>query len=380
MIDPGASPRDGRDDGPPDEPVDGSHVAPGIRDGAATGRRAAWRWLGYVVSVVAALGATGILLGGLGYGLGESYSTMLLTSFRTSFGFVETLNKWVPLTLQALAFTIPLTTGKFNIGGEGQLLMGAVGAVAVGILFPGVPGLLLVPLVLLAGVVLGAAWAGIAAWLLHRFGINEILSTVLLNFVAIGVVEYVAGEVWSDVAAGHPTTIPIAEAAELPRIWASPPLHAGVVVALLVLVAVTVHTRDSSGGYELRAVGSNPRAAAVHGIDVRRAVAGSLVLGGVVGGLSGAIEVAGVHERLTEGIQSNFLLLGIIIGLIARGRPVLVPFVAFFIAILEVGASALQRTVGAPSEIVWIVEALVLLFVLLSEVVGARVGRLRWAR
>lgn len=341
-------------------------------------RRAGEAGLPYVVSVLLTFLAAGLLIAALGYDVTASYRTILLTSFRTPFGLAQTAQKWVPLVLQALAFTIPLATGKFNIGGEGQLIVGAIGAAAVGILLPGLPGAVLIPLLLLVGVTFGAVWAGVAAWLLHRFGINEILTTVLLNFVAFGLVHYVASELWSDPAAGHPTTVPIAAAARLPRIIDNPPLHVGLLLALLVVVAVALYVSQSPGGFELRAVGANERASVVHGIAVPRFIVGALVVGGAVGGLSGAIEVAGVHARLIEGIHSNFLLLGIIIGLIARGKPVAVPFVAAFIAVLEVGASALQRTVGAPSELVLIIEALILLFVLLSDLFRTGLGRLRW--
>ena len=117
------------------------------------------------------------------------------------------------------------------------------------------------------------------------------------------------------------------------------------------------------------ATGANPRAAAVFGINTSVLFLLALVLGGAMGGLAGAIEVAGVHHRLIEGLQSNFLALGIIIGLISKGNHAILPFVALFIAILEVGASAMQRTLAIPVEMVFIVEALILIFVLLSDVV-----------
>ena len=325
-----------------------------------------------VVGVAIAFAIAGVFIALMGFDVSAAYRTIVVTSFRTPNGFAETLHKFVPLTLQAFAFTIPLAAGKFNIGGEGQLLMGAIATTAVGITLAALPPLLLVPLALLAGAAAGALWAAIAAWLLHRFGVNEILTTVLLNFVSFGFVTYVATEVWEDAAAGHPTTIPIAVGARLPLMIARPPLHSGLVIALSMAVLVAIYTARSAGGYALRATGANQRAAFVHGIPVRRVVFAALAVGGAMGGLSGAIETAGVHHRLIEGMQSNYLLLGIIIGLIARGNNVAVPFVAFLIAVLEVGASALQRTIGIPAETVLIIEALVLLFVLLSDVVRAR--------
>jgi len=326
----------------------------------------------YVLAVVASFAAAGIFIAAMGYNVPQAYATILFTSFRTPNGFVQTWLKFVPLLLQALAFTVPLTAGKFNIGGEGQLIVGAIGAAAVGILLAGLPLPLLLPAVILAGILFGGFWAAIPAWLLYRFGINEILTTVMMNFVSFSLIDYVATEIWGDPAAGHPTTVPIGVGGELPLLVARPPLNSGILLALFAAALVYVYVNRTPGGYELVATGANPRASRVFGINVRKMFLLSLILGGALAGLSGAIEVAGVQHRLIEGLQSNFLLLGIIIGLIARGNLLAVPFVAFFIAVLEVGASALQRTMMIPVEMVSIIEALVLLFVLLSDVVRRR--------
>ncbi len=330
------------------------------------------RFSPYAIAVVAAFLAAGIFIAAMGFNVLQAYETILFTSFRTTNGFVQTLLKFVPLLLQALAFTVPLAAGKYNIGGEGQMIMGAIGATAVGILFGGLPALFLLPAVLLAGVLAGAFWGGISGWLLYRFGINEILSTVLLNFVAFGFIDFVATEVWRDPAAGHPTTIPIGRGGFLPTLVSNPPLHAGIILAILVAIGIYVYTNRTVGGYDLVATGANPRASYVFGINVRWMFVFSLILAGGLAGLSGAVEVAGVQHRLIEGLQSNFLQLGLIIGLIAKGNNKAVPFVAFFIAVLEVGASAMQRTMMIPVEMVFIVEALVLVFILLSDVVRRR--------
>lgn len=323
--------------------------------------------LPYAIAVIASFAAAGVFIALMGFDVVKAYETILFTSFRNPNAFGQTLNKFVPLLLQALAFTLPLAAGKYNIGGEGQMLAGAIGAAAVGILLPNLPGLALLPLVLLASVILGALWAAVPAWLLYRWGINEILTTMLLNFVSFSLVDYVATHVWPDPAAGHPTTVPIGAGGVLPVLAPHTALHAGLLIALLVAAAAYVFVARTTAGYELVATGANPRAAHVFGIDVRRLFLLSLVLGGAVAGLAGGVEVAGVHRRLIEGMQSNFLLLGLIIGLIAKGNHAAVPVVAFFIAVLEVGASAMQRTLAIPGEMVFIVEALILLFILLSD-------------
>ncbi len=330
------------------------------------------RFIPDLVAVVASFVAAGIFIAIMGFNMLDAYETILFTSFRSLNGFIQTLLKFVPLVLMGLAFTVPLAAGKFNIGGEGQMIVGAIGAAGVGIVFADLPMVLLLPMVILAGVLFGAFWGAIPAWLLYQFGINEILTTVLMNFVSFGLIDYVATEIWKDPFAGHPTTVPIGASGELPRLIASPPLHSGIILALLVAAAVYIYTNQTSAGYELIVTGANPRASKVYGVHVRRMFLLSLILGGALAGLAGGIEVAGVHRRLIEGLQSNYLILGIIIGLISRGNNLAVPFVAFFIAVLEVGASAMQRTMMIPGEMVFIVEALVLLFVLLSDVVRRR--------
>jgi len=326
----------------------------------------------YAVGVAAAFAAVGIFLAAMGFDVPRAYGTILFTSFRTANGFVQTLLKFVPLLLLALAFTVPLAAWKFNIGGEGQLIAGAVGAAAAGILLARLPAPALLPLLLVAGTLGGALWAAVPAWLLYRFGINEILITVLMNFVSFGVLDYVTTEIWPDLAAGHPTTVPIGAGGRLPLLVDSPPLHAGFILALAVAAAVYVYLTRSAAGYELRATGANPRAALLHGIAVRRLFVLALVLGGALAGLAGAIEVAGVHHRLIEGVQSNYLLLSILIGLIAKGSTLAVPVVAFAIAVLDVGARAMQRTMMIPVEVVFVVEGLILVFVLLADVVRRR--------
>lgn len=325
--------------------------------------------LPYVLAILAAFLAAGIFIALMGFNVLEAYQTILFTSFKSKNGFVQTLLKFVPLLLMALAFAIPFRAGKFNIGGEGQFLIGAVGAVSVGILFADLPLILLLPLVLIGGTLFGAFWAFLAGWFLYRFNIHEILSTVLLNFISFQVLDYIATVMWRDPVAGHPTTIPIGAGGNLPRLLNSPPLHSGLLLALVVAVVTYYYVERTPSGYELVATGANPRAAFVYGVNTKILFVLSLVLGGAMAGLAGGIEVAGVHHRLIEGMQSNFMQLGIIITLISKGNFTVIPFAAFFIAVLEVGASAMQRSMGIPVEMVFIVEALILIFVLLTDVV-----------
>jgi simple sugar transport system permease protein len=325
----------------------------------------------YVLAVATAFVVVAVLIVALGHDPLVAFRAVLTNSFRNETGLVQTLHKWVPLTLLALGFAIPLAAGRFNIGGEGQLILGAVGASAVGITLSDLPGVVLLPLCLVAGVLAGAVWAGISAWLMQQFKVNEILSTVLLNFVSFELMDYLASVVWPDAGAGGAVTVPIGDGAVLPTVG-RPPMHVGVFLVALLAIVGALYASRSVAGFELKAVGLNERAARIHGIRTGRVAVVAMVVAGAIGGLAGAIEVSGVHQRMLEGIQSNFLLLGIIIGLIARGSLAAVPLVAFGIAVLEVGAGSMQRVSGTPVEMVLILEGLILIFLLMSDYITDR--------
>ncbi|MDN5893088.1 MAG: ABC transporter permease [Nocardioides sp.] len=337
----------------------------------------AWTVVPYVASVVLAFFLGGLLIQLMGYNAVDALRAVLTSSFDTSFGMVETLHKWVPIVLCAYAFAIPLATGKFNIGAEGQMLLGATGGAAVGITFSDLPMVVLLPATLVAGVLAGALWAGIAALLLVRFRVNEILSTVLLNFVSFKLIDWVATRVWPDAGAGHPATTPVGDGARLPLLGSAPAMHSGVLLVLALAIFIAVAMRFTPTGFEMRAVGDNLRASMVNGVRTSRLAGAGLVIGGGLGGLAGAIDVAGVHGRMLEGMQSNFLILGIIVGLMARGSMLALPVVAFGIAVLEYGAGTMQLVSAVPVEMVLVIEALILLLLLLSDLVR---DRLRSAR
>ena len=252
------------------------------------------------------------------------------------------------------------------------MLVGAIGAAAVGITCANLPAVLLVPMIILAGILAGPFWGLISAWLLYQLNINEILTTVLLNFISFALIDYVATGPWRDPAAGHPTTIAIGENGFLPMLVNQPPLTIGVILAAIAAILVYFYTDKTTSGYELVVTGANPRASKVHGINIRQMFLFSMIIGAGLAGLAGAIEVSGTQHRLIEGLHSNFPTLGLIIGLIARGKNQAVPFVAFFIAVLEVGASAMQRTLLIPVQVVLIMEALILIFILLSDLIRRR--------
>lgn len=322
------------------------------------------------------LAALSIMIVGLGYELGPALRALFTTSLSTPFGRAQTLQIWVPIALLGAGFALPLCARRYNIGGEGQLLVGAAAAFAVGQWTAGLPAPALLPLMLLSGAVAGGVWAGIAASLLARFGVNEVLTTVMLNFCALSVVTYVAGSVWPAPGSGHPTTVRIPEQAWLPTVGV-PPVHLGAAICAAVLALGVWWVTRSVVGYEITSVGDNQHASALHGVRVQFAAFAALVLGGALGGLAGGIQVTGVHHNVIAGMQSNYLVLGIVVGLLCRGHLAVLPFAALAIAVLEVGAGAMQRTAQVPSELVLIAEATILVSVLVPGRTRPRLSSFR---
>ena len=318
--------------------------------------------LPYAIAVVAAFAVVAVLIVALGHDPIQAFRAVLTNSFRNQTGVVQTLQKWVPLTLLALAFVIPLAAGRFNIGGEGQMILGATGAVAVGIVGSGLPAAVLLPLVVLAGVLAGALWAAVSAWLMDRFSVNEILSTVLLNFVSFELLDYIASSVWSDAGAGGAVTIPIAAAAELPTVG-RPPMHIGVILVAFLAAGAAVLARRSTAGYELRAVGFSPDAAHYGGIRPRGQVMLAMVISGALAGLVGINELAGVQHRLLLDFVVGAGFTGIAVSLIGRNHPVGIVLAALlFGALFQGGAELAFEIPGFSRDMVTTLQGLIVLF------------------
>lgn len=301
-----------------------------------------------------------------------AYGSLLRGAFGTVSGFTQTLAKATPLLLVALGICIAFRGGVINIGGEGQIIIGAVAAAAMALALPTLPGLLLIPLTLGAGIVGGAVWGGIAGVLKARFGVNEILSTVMLNAIALQLMNFLLRGPMLDpeqIAAG--TNIP--QSATLPdQVWLlrlvpRTLLHVGAILALALAVLVFVFLWRTTVGFRIRAVGLNPSAARYAGIPVRSYMALALVLSGAFAGLAGAVEVIGVHHRMIEGLSGGYGFSGIVAALFGKLHPLgAIPASVVFGGLL-VGADKMQRTVQVPSSLVVAINGLIVLFVVASD-------------
>ncbi|MEM2039887.1 MAG: hypothetical protein QXN79_05235 [Zestosphaera sp.] len=328
--------------------------------------------LPYIISISLAFGVAGFILYFGGYDVVSGYQTILTASFWNFNSFFLTLTKFSTILLMSLAFLVPYISRKFNIGVEGQYLMGALGATLVGLVVSAPAGVHVI-ISILAGIVFGSLWASVPAFLMSRYRVNEVISTIMMNFIARYSVIVFAMSLWRDVASGHPMTIPISATATLPLLNPSPPLSSAILFSITTIAILYFTITFTVFGYELRATGTNPRAAEVFGVNTKLLMPLSLVVGGSLAGLGGALDVTGYYYRLIDGMQSNYPSLGILIALLSKGKITFVLPVAFFISVIDVGTNALQRIQRVPIELVLILEGLLLVFILVSE-------SLRWWR
>lgn len=276
-----------------------------------------------------------------------------------------TLVRATPLLLVGLAVAIAFRAGVLNIGAEGQLLLGAIAATAVAQACASWPHPLVVLAMIVAGAAAGAAWAGIAAWLRRRFDVLEVISTIMLNFVALAFVSWMVRGPLQEPTGIYPQSSTIAASARWPFLIDGQRLHLGFALGVIIALVAWFTLAHTAAGFRVRVVGAGPQAAAnAGGVDVRRTLFGVFLLSGACAGLAGASEVGGVTWALYEGISPGYGYTAIAVALLARLDPRWVIVSAVFFGALEAGAAAMQRDAGVPSVVVQVVVAVVVLSVL----------------
>lgn len=338
------------------------------------------RALALVVPVLAALVAlalAAIPLALAGADVAEAYALMAKGVFGSAFAFTETLTRATPLIFTGLAAAIAFRARLWNIGGEGQLYLGALAAVALGSGAVAGPSWLLVPLVMLAGAAAGAAGMAGPAYLKVRFGADEVVTTLLLNFVILLFVQMMLeGPLKDPMGMGWPQSEPIMDEAALPKLMDRMRLHAGLIVGIVLAVAAQVALSRTVWGMKIRAVGQNPAAARHAGIPVGRTLMSAALISGGLAGLAGAGEVAGLKGYLTADLSPGYGYSGIVVAMLAGLSPIGVVVSALYIAAVFVGADSMSRALGVSSYLADLVVALALLSVL----VGGFVSRFRLVR
>ncbi|MCP4959058.1 MAG: ABC transporter permease [Actinomycetia bacterium] len=338
-------------------------------------------------AVIAALFLGALMILALGANPFEGYWELIKGAFGGTDNLANTATRAMPLLLVGTGITISFRAKVINIGGEGQIIAGALLSTVTALTVPGLPPIVLIPLVLLMGCVGGAIWGGIPGALKAYLGVNEILSTIMLNIVAIQLMNYLLRDPLIDpleIERGTriPQTERLSENADLPILIPGTRLHLGVVVALMAAVAAWVFLWRTTLGYRVRAVGASAPAARYAGISVKRMTTLALTLSGAMCGLAGAVLVFGSesHRLLTDGSSSGFTGVagfnGIVAALFGGLHPLWTIPSSFLFGGLLVGANAMQRAIQVPAALIVAINGLVVVFVVSSTSIRTKLTRL----
>jgi ABC-type uncharacterized transport system permease subunit len=306
-----------------------------------------------------------------------AYGRLLEGALGSIFALTETLARATPLILTGLAAAVAFRAKLWNIGAEGQLYAGALAAVAVGSGALGLSGALLMPAVVLAGALAGALLLLVPALLKVRLGVDEVVTTLLLNFVVLLFVQMMLeGPLQDPMGMGWPQSPPVLPEAELPNLVPRTRLHLGLVLALVLAVLAWLYTIRTVWGFEARAVGANVEAARYAGMPVGTVLVRTALISGALAGIAGASEVAGLKGYLTQDLSPGFGYAGIVVAMLAQLNPLGCVVSALFVAGVFVGADSMSRALGVSSYLANLIVATALLTMLLASLVTRY--RLRW--
>jgi len=314
--------------------------------------------LAFFVGLVFALVLGAVLLVISGDPVIDTYQRMFERSLGSADVLSTTLNRAVPLALAGLAVSIAARMGLWNIGAEGQILFGATAATLIGRIGADWPGPILIIAMLIAAMLGGALWALGPGLARAELGVSEIITTLMLNEVALRLIRYLQNGRWKDPEGfGFPNIEARPDQAQLGAIWER--AHLGVIIAIAVIAAFAWFVNRSAWGYELDIAGASPKTATYAGISMRGKVLGVMVLSGAIAGLAGGIELTGTAARLSENISNGFGFAGIIVAALALMRPSGVALVAVAFSAVQVGGLSIQ-TLGVSPAVSAIIQALIL--------------------
>jgi ABC-type uncharacterized transport system permease subunit len=297
-----------------------------------------------------------------------AYKSILVGSCGDQYGISETLVKAIPLMLCGLAVALPLRANLWNIGAEGQFLMGAFGASAVALYVPQLPGVLLIACMILVGFLAGAFWGFIPGILNARFKISEIIVTLMMNYIALNWIAFLVYGPMRDREgySNFPVTPKFVRHAWFPR-FPKTRLHIGIFLALVVAIILYVVVKKTRVGYKIRIVGANPKVALYGGIDTTKITVLAMAVAGGIAALAGVGDVAALHHQLRGDIAVGYGYTAIPVALLGRGHPLGIVLSSCLFAAMLVGGSNMQQDLGVPVALVSVIQALVVLFVVAGD-------------
>jgi simple sugar transport system permease protein len=305
----------------------------------------------------------------------EAYAQLFKGAFGSVKNFQRVLEKATPLIFSGLAVALGFKAGLFNIGAQGQLLLGAIVAGFVGFSIKGLPAFIHIPLALLAGTVAGALFGAIPGLLRAFSGAHEVITTIMLNYIAINITDYFSDGPWKDTSPGNIVSrLPAIEAsAKIPSIG---PVPVGFIVAILIALLIWFVINRTTFGFEITSVGLNPHASKYAGIRTKLLIVSAFIVSGALAGMGGAIETMGVVGRFQPGFNTGIGFDGITVALLARNNPIAVIASSLLLGALKGGANTMQFYANVPNEIIDIIQGTMLLLVT-AEMVVRWIFRLR---
>lgn len=327
-----------------------------------------------ILAVMAVMLLGAIILWAIGADVVKTYLVILTEPLKNKIGVTEVLLRMIPLTIIALGITVAYRSGIINIGAEGQMAIGILATTAIALVFPNLPRSVLIPFAMLAGAVGGAAWGFIPGFLKAKLEVSELLSTVMLNYIAAQLYTFFLRGPMLDPAeitmgSGTPQSMRLTRNLDLTRLIPGTRLHTGIFIALGLAVIMYILLWKTSFGFKMRAAGASERAARYSGINVPKYLIISMMISGAFAGIAGSIEIAGVHRRAIEGVTSGYGFSGIVVALFGGLHPAGILPAAFFFGLLLYGADMTQRLVGVPANMVQVLQGIIILVIVATKMV-----------
>ncbi len=319
-----------------------------------------------LIAILSALLVGAILIVIAGANPITAYTALFQESLFTYFGFGNTLTKTTPLLFTSLGVLIALKAGQYNIGGEGQIYLGALGSTLAGLYLQNLPPFIHISLALFAGFLFGGIWGFIPGFLKAIRGVNEVITTLLLNYIAINLISYLVQNPLKEPNAPSPYSPLIAKSAQLPIILPGSLAHAGIFLSAIAAIILWIIINRFTFGYQIKAVGFNPTASHYAGISVQRTIILVMTLAGGFAGLAGSCEVMGLKYRLFDVVSPGYGFDAIAIAFLSRGSVIGVVLTSLFFGALRSGANVMQRNANVPITIILAIQGLTVLFIAIS--------------
>ena len=324
-----------------------------------------------VVALIAAIFVSGIVLVIFNYDVGLSFRAMIDASFKNVRTVGNLMNNTCPLLFCGLSVAISYRSSVFNIGAEGQFIAGTIASCWIGIAFADLPGGLLLVLMLLGGMIAGALWAYIPGMLKARYNINEVITTIMFNYIALQLIGCLTRTILRDKTQADPQSYKIPVSSWLSYLLPGTKMNSGVVIGVVVAIVIYIILFKTPYGFDVRAVGYNKVASMYCGIKVKSVTIKTMMLAGALAGLGGAIEVCGSSHYIFEKISNNFGYTGIAISVLANNNPIGVIFSSLLFGFLKTGSSTMQRIVNASAQFTTVIQGIVILFIAISASANA---------